>query len=793
MKRKDFLKNSGLLLSSIILSRNLKAGASPMGYTSMPASLQRDMVLWYRQPGEKWLEGLPIGNGYMGAMVFGGIQQERIALNESTFWSGRPQDYNDPNAINYFDQIKELVFAGKHPEARNMADKHFYGIPANQQAYQPLGDLMLTFDGGNEATDYHRELNMETGITKVRYRLGDVVYTREMFLSYPDRVLVVRIEADKPGQISFLAGLKSQYMESSKVQPGRLVMDGCWKGPMPKSWLIAQVSGKGIHFQTVLKALPEGGHSGTDGNQLKIQGANAITLILTAATSYVNYENIGGDPGRACSKILSNVEGKNYETLHSRHIDDFNNLMGRVHLHVGDESMNKKPTDERIKAVSKGGEDTNLEAICFQFGRYILASSSRSGSQPANLQGRWNESNLPPWGSKYTININEEMNYWPAEVCNLSECHQPLFDMIKDISVTGARTAGEYYGCRGWVTHHNTDSWRGTAPVDAARYGMWPVGGAWLCQHLWEHYAFTGDLDFLRTYYPIMKSSARFLLDLLVEHPKYQWLVTPFSVSPEHGFYDDNGVLSFLSPAPTMDIGIMRDLFPHCIEASKLLDIDAEFRSELEQVLPKLPPYQIDHQGFPQEWIEDWKPGNQSHNDSKKFPFYPGNSIRLRRDKKLSEAYEKWMSTRDVKRGFHLSWDICVWSRLERGDKVADGLKTYLSNSVAPNLHNLRNNQSDASFGFTAAVAESLIQSHAEEISLLPALSADWKSGSVSGLRARGGYEVSMQWNNNRLQSAKIHSRYGGPCKVRYKDRIITATVKQGETISLNADLQRIS
>jgi len=793
MKRKDFLKNSGLLLSSLILSRKLKAADLTKSSVFMRSNLRRNMVLWYRQPGEEWLEGLPIGNGHMGAMVFGGIKQERIALNESSFWSGRPHDYNDPNAINYFDQIKELVFAGKHQEARKLADEHFYGIPAPQQAYQPLGDLNLSFDGENKVSDYRRELDMETGVAKVRYQAGKVVYTREAFLSYPDRVMVVRIEADKPGQISFSASLESHYLENMEAGPNRLVMDGCWKGPMPKNWLIAQVSGKGTRFQAMLKAIPEGGDSSVEGDQLKIQGADAVTLLLAAATSYVNYDNIGGDPDAICHHIFSKVKEKDYKTLRSRHIEDFHNLMGRVHLQVGDKSMNNKPTDDRIKAVSEGSEDTNLEALCFQFGRYILASSSRTGSQPANLQGRWNEDVLPPWGSKYTTNINAEMNYWPAEVCNLSECHQPLFDLIENISETGARTAGEYYGCRGWVAHHNVDNWMGTAPVDAARYGMWPVGGAWLCQHLWEHYVFTGDLDFLRTYYPVMKGSARFLLDLLVEHPKYHWLVTPFSVSPEHGFYDDEGNLSFLSPAPTMDVGIMRDLFPHCIEASKLLDIDAEFRSELEHVLTKLPPYQIDHQGFPQEWIEDWKPGDQSHNDSKKFPFYPGNSIQLHRDKELSKAYEKWMDTRDVQRGFHLSWDICVWSRLERGDKVADGLNTYLSNSIAPNLHNLRNNQSDASFGFTAAVAESLLQSHADEISLLPALSSDWKNGSVSSLRARGGYEVSIKWKDARLTSAQIHSHYGGPCKVRYKDRTATVNIKKGHKVSLNANLQKTS
>ena len=423
--------------------------------------------------------------------------------------------------------------------------------------------------------------------------------------------------------------------------------------------------------------------------------------------------------------------------------------------------MNDRPTDERIGLVHGGGEDSNLEALCFQFGRYILASSSRPGSQPANLQGRWNESTLPPWGSKYTTNINVEMNYWPAEVCNLSECHQPLFDMISNISVTGAHTAKAYYGCRGWVAHHNVDNWMGTAPVDAARYGMWPVGGAWLCQHLWEHYAFTGNLDFLRAYYPVMRASARFLLDLIVEHPEFHWLVTPFSVSPEHGFYDDNGVLSYVSPGPTMDIAIARDLFSHCVEASNVLALDSEFRGELEAVLPRLPPYRLDSNGFLQEWIKDWRPGNENHNDSRKFPFYPGNSILLRRDKQISAGVEKWMEARDVTEGFHLSWDVCVWSRLERGDKVAKGLRKFVASQIAPNLHFRGANQSDASFGFSAGVAESLIQSHAEEISLLPALSANWKSGSVTGLRARGGYEVSMQWADGKLQAATLRSLYG--------------------------------
>lgn len=749
-----------------------------------------DMVLWYKQPGVEWLEGMPIGNGYMGGMVFGGIQKERIALNESSFWSGRPHDYNDPKAINYFPKIRDLVSDGKYQEAEKMVDEHFYGKPIAQQAYQPLGDLMLSFDGISQVEDYRRDLDMETGIATVSYRVADVVYTREIFLSYPDRVMVVRVKADKPGNISVQAGLQSPYQDSIISQPGQIMMDGCWKGPMAENWLIANIEGEGIRFRTVLKAIPEGGKLDTKDGKLNIKGANAVTFILTAGTSYINYSNIGGNPAVICQNIFEGVKDKNYEILLRRHIKDFNGLIGRVHLDVGDQSKNEIPTDERILAMKAGSKDANLEALCFQFGRYILASSSRAGGQPANLQGIWNESVVPNWGSKYTININTQMNYWPAEVCNLSECHQPLFDMIQDISVTGAKTAQMYYGCEGWVAHHNIDLWRGTAPVDAARYGMWPVGGAWLCQHLWEHYAYTEDLDFLKKYYPVMKGSAKFLLDLMVEHPTHKWLVTPFSMSPEHGFLDNNGNLAFLSPSPTMDVAIIRELFPHCIKAGKLLGVDAGFGEKLEDALTKLPPYQIGESGFLQEWLEDWKPGNQGHNFSTNFPFFPGNSIQLNRDKELSAAIERWMESRKSRGGFPVAWNISMWSRLERSEKVAECITQYVVNSVAANLHNRGSNQSDGSFGFTAGVAESLVQSHAGEINLLPALASGWNAGSVSGLKARGGYEICIEWEKNQLQTARISNKKGGTCKVHHNDETVELVLKPGEIIMLDPELK---
>jgi alpha-L-fucosidase 2 len=776
------------LVSLMLLQAFAAAAAdSPQRESMKPRG---EMVLWYRQPGEKWLEAMPIGNGIIGAMVFGGIQHDRIALNECTFWSGRPHDYNDPEAIKYFPQIRDLVFAGKFQEAEKLADEHFFGVPAAQQAYQPLGDLLLAFDGVDKAAEYRRELDMETGVVKVRYRAGDAVFTREVLASYPDRVLVVRIAGDKPGRVSVQARFKGPYLDSLTAKPGSLVMDGCWRGPIPvQNWLIAPVEGKGIRYRAALLAVPEGGRSEAAADSVRIQGADAVTLILAAATSFVNYHDIGGDPVAACEKILAGAAGKDYATLRRRHEDDFRALMGRVRLSIGDRSRNEKPIDERLNSVREGGSDPNLEALCFQFGRYILVSSSRAGGQPANLQGIWNESVSPPWGSKWTININTEMNYWPAEVCNLSECHQPLFDLLKDISVAGAKTAKTYYGCHGWVTHHNVDLWRGTAPTDAARFGMWPVGGAWLCQHLWEHYEFTRDREFLKEYYPIMKGAARFLLEVMVEDPKHGWLVTPFSMSPEHGYFDGAGKMAFLSRSPTMDVAIIRELFPHCIEASRVLGVDEDFRGKLQSALKRLPPYRINRLGYLQEWIEDWQAGPQGHNCSPNFTFYPGSSIMLRRDPQLAAAIQKWMERRRSRGGWPAVWDMCVWARLERGDKVGAIVQGFVRSSVAPNLHNSGSNQSDASFGFTAGVAESLIQSHAGEISLLPALPTGWTDGSVEGLRARGGFELDIRWTSGKLQSAEIRSSQGGFCKLRYGERTTNKLLRPGQTIHVDANL----
>ncbi len=807
-----------LILAFVLLSVGCQGNVTKQNFVQKSPE-EKEMVVWYNQPaGDVWLDGLFIGNGYMGGNVFGRVHDERIALNESTFWSGRPHDYNDPDAFNYFDQIKKLVFDGKFKEAENLANEHFYGKPAAQQAYQPIGDLLLSFkDTGDSIREYYRELDMETGVVTVSYLDGDVRMTREVFMSYPDHVMAMRISKDKPGGVSVEIKLDSPFTEEITTQDNKLMLNGTWKYiPETESWLIAKVDGTGMNFQTSLMAVPDNGSLETTDSSIVISDANSVTVILTVATSYVNYKDISGNPVARCEQIMAAVSNKDYNELKNTHLGDFSSLMGRVHLKVGDPSMNAKPTDERILDLKNGRPDPELLSKIFQFGRYILATSSREGSEPANLQGRWNEDLLPNWGSKYTVNINTEMNYWPAEVTNLSECHMPLFQMLEDLSENGAETAKLYYNADGWVLHHNTDVWRGTAPVDAARYGMWPMGGSWLCQHIWEHYLYTGDEDFLREYYPIMKGSAQFLVDIMDYEPKYNYLAVPFSMSPEQGYFvDDSGEEMFLSSMTTMNIGIIKDLFPHCIEAGKILNIDREFGEKLSEALEKIPPYQIGKDGLLQVWIEDWRRGNEGHNMSANFGFFPGNSITLRGTPEIAEAIRKWLEPRQLRTSWTSAWDICDWARLEDGESIdnvirdffrvqasglrrgnaapgADSAQTeqmrIMRSGIGNNFQNTSSNQSDANYGFTAGIAECLLQSHDGEISLLPALPASWKDGSVTGLKARGGFEVNISWNNGELTSCEITSLLGNPCVVRYGEKTKTYDIMAGSSINITGE-----
>ena len=814
-----------LIIAALVLLAALLFSLSSCSTSGQKFPESKEMILWYNKPaGDVWLDGLLIGNGYMGGNVFGRVHHERIALNESSFWSGRPHDYNDPDAFNYFDKIKKLVFADKFKEAEEMVNNHFYGMPVTQQAYQPLGDLLLNFSVTNDSIkNYYRELDMETGVVKISYTDGDVKMTREVFMSYPHHVMVMKVSADKPGRVSVEAKLRSHFTEEIIAQNNNLILNGTWKYiPERESWLIAKVEGTGMNFQISMSAIPENGKLEATDSSLIVTDANSVTFILTAATSFINYKDISGDPAVKCEKIMAEVKGKDFKELKSTHLKDFSNLMSRVHLKIGDPLMNDRPTDERVADLKNGLPDPELLAKIFQFGRYLLVSSSREGSEPANLQARWDEELLPNWGSKYTVNINTEMNYWPAEVTNLSECHMPLFHMLKDLSETGAKTAKTYYNAGGWVLHHNTDLWRGTAPVDAARYGMWPMGGSWLCQHIWEHYLYTGDVEFLREYYPIMKGSAQFLMDIMDFEPKYNWLVVPFSVSPEQGYFvDDNEEEMFLSSSTTMNVGIIRDLFPHCIEAGKIINADQEFGEKLAEALKKIPPYQIGKDGLLQVWIEDWKRGNEGHNMSANFGFFPGNSITLRRNPEIAQAIQKWLEPRQARTSWTNAWDICDWARLENGVKIDTVIRDFFHSrpprlrrflgagrnttpgtaagpSIPPgmmrfgignNLHNSSSNQSDANFGFTAGIAECLLQSHAGEISILPALPVSWENGSIKGLKARGGFEVDINWENGKLATCVIKSILGNPCIVRYGEKIKTYNIKAGSSIKITGEI----
>ena len=763
------------------------------------AESSREMVLWYDEPaGDVWLDGLLIGNGYMGGNVFGRIEHERIALNESTFWSGRPHDYNDPDAHQYYDRIKELMYAKKYKEAEKLVNEHFYGKPANQQTYVPVGDLLLDFAPGTEpVTDYYRELDMETGVVTVRYTQDGVKMTRETFMSYPDHVMVMKVSADRPGKVNVEARLNSPFRRNISATGDRLTMNGTWSYLPTRIFdLIAKVEGDGMSFQTDVVAIPEKGKLAATDSSLVVTGANSVTFVLTIATDFVNYKDISGNPSARCDSILAAVRGKHYEQLKETHLKDFSDLMGRVHLTVGDDAKNSLPTQERVAALKRGEPDADLQAKLFQFGRYITVSSSREGSEPSNLQGRWSQDLLPNWGSKYTLNVNTEMNYWPAEVTNLSECTGPLFHLLEDLAENGTETAKLYYGADGWVSHHNTDLWRGTAPVDAARYGMWPMSGVWLCQHVWEHYLFTEDIDFLRKYYPIMKGAARFVLDILAENPNYGYLTIPFSMSPEQGYYiGDNPEEMFLAPSTTMDNALIRDLFPHCIEAAELLGVDREFSDELAAVLERIPPYMIGEDGMLQGWIEDWKRGRENHNWSGTFGLYPGNSITLRGTPELAAAVEAWLEPRPVISFWNSAIDICQWARLENGEKTDEVLrKIFMTNGrrggFGNNLHFSGSNQSDINFGITAGIAESLLQSHAGEISLLPALPASWKDGSVTGLKARGGYEVSLRWADGKMTSCEIKSILGKPFTVRYAGKTRDFNLAAGKTVRLGPELE---
>lgn len=747
--------------------------------------------LWYNQPASRWEEALPVGNGRIGGMVYGGDRTEVIALNEDTLWSGFPRDTQNYDALRHLGQARELIFSGKYKEAEALINSKMLG--RRTESYQPLGNLKVEHHGDMTSAGYYRGLDLEKGVAEVRYSHGEAVFTREVFVSAADQVLALRYDSPSEDLLDLTISLDSplRYITSETAEGNGLKMNGRapshiadnYRGDHPQSVLYEE--GMGLSFEAQIRIYHDGGTLVHESGRAQVSGAKSVTVLLAAATDFAGYDVMPGNGSAEivsgkCTAALDAAEQLGFNELRKRHIADHESLFGRVDLKLDGEDVTSLPTDERLVRYQSGKSDPGLEALYFQYGRYLLMASSRPGTQPAHLQGIWNPHMQPPWNSNYTTNINTEMNYWPAEVCNLSECHEPLFDLIGDLSKTGARTARIHYGSGGWTAHHNVDLWRTSTPSDGdASWAFWPMGGVWLSRHLWEHYVFTQDDQFLReTAYPLLKGAAEFCLGWLVPGPNGELTTAP-STSPENKFLTPDGEPCSISAGSTMDLFLIRELFNHCILASEIVGADREWSRLLEETMETMAKPQIGPDGRLREWSEDFVEAEPGHRHvSHLYGLYPGNAITPDGTPELAEAVRKSLDSRISQGGGHTGWS-CAWlinlyARLGDGETAYRFVNTLLSRSTYPNLFDDHPPfQIDGNFGGTSGIAEMLLQSHNNGIELLPALPKAWSSsGSVSGLRARGGYTVSAAWLNGRLTEAGITASRSGWCTLRYKEAI---------------------